>query len=396
MSVTIALCAFAAAAALAGLGRRAPRTALGPRRPTSWASPPAALAIALVGSPWVDGKALAIVSPVAALRRLPGLRVGVERAAAASWAPGSRRCSASGVVWSNALAYSEVNLAPRDQLAELEEIGEMLEGEGPGADDRVPAVRRPALPARGRGRGRFGASAPPRAAGRRARRSRRACGPTPTISGPTRSSRTRRSSCAARPSRAARRATSSSRWTGEFYEVWVRDERRDPALSGFRWERTLARRRAGLRRGPRAGADGPRRDAAWPRRPRSRSSSTGPGGEVDGEGGTYTVWLEGSVRGEATLVDRRGGGLETVRHLLNNEGLYAELGTADLAAGAHEISVEVGRQRPRARKRRRTSEAGALAIGPRTRNRSGAHRPCPRRTPRELCGQAWDWIEARP
>ena len=38
---------------------------------------------------------------------------------------------AGGVLWSNALAYQEVNLAPRDRLAELEQIGERFAGEGP-------------------------------------------------------------------------------------------------------------------------------------------------------------------------------------------------------------------------------------------------------------------------
>jgi hypothetical protein len=38
---------------------------------------------------------------------------------------------AGGVVWSNVLAYRDVNLAPRAQLAELEEIGEDFAGQGP-------------------------------------------------------------------------------------------------------------------------------------------------------------------------------------------------------------------------------------------------------------------------
>ena len=38
---------------------------------------------------------------------------------------------AGGVIWSNALAYHTVNLGPRDQLAELEEIGEEFAGQGP-------------------------------------------------------------------------------------------------------------------------------------------------------------------------------------------------------------------------------------------------------------------------
>ena len=37
----------------------------------------------------------------------------------------------TGVVWSGALAYRDVNLAPRDQLAELETIGHRIAGQGP-------------------------------------------------------------------------------------------------------------------------------------------------------------------------------------------------------------------------------------------------------------------------
>src|SRR5439155_8135168 len=38
---------------------------------------------------------------------------------------------ADGVLWSNALAYRDVNLAPRDRFAELQKIGERFAGEGP-------------------------------------------------------------------------------------------------------------------------------------------------------------------------------------------------------------------------------------------------------------------------
>ena len=38
---------------------------------------------------------------------------------------------AGGVLWSNALAYGNVWLAPRNQLAELETIGQRFAGDGP-------------------------------------------------------------------------------------------------------------------------------------------------------------------------------------------------------------------------------------------------------------------------
>lgn len=89
-----------------------------------------ALAISITGSPWVGAKALATGSPAILLAGLAG---------AAALAARGRRVEATmlglaiaaGVVWSNALAYHEANLAPRDRHAELEEIGEAIAGEGP-------------------------------------------------------------------------------------------------------------------------------------------------------------------------------------------------------------------------------------------------------------------------
>ncbi len=74
------------------------------------------------GSAWIGAKALAIASPAIVLASMTGaawlLRTGrrVEGAVLAA-------AICSGVLWSNALAYHDVWLAPRSQLAELEEIG---------------------------------------------------------------------------------------------------------------------------------------------------------------------------------------------------------------------------------------------------------------------------------
>ena len=89
-----------------------------------------ALAISIEGSPWVGAKALATGSPAILLAGMAG---------AAALAARGRRVEATvlavaiaaGVVWSNALAYHEVNLAPRDRHEELEQIGEAIAGEGP-------------------------------------------------------------------------------------------------------------------------------------------------------------------------------------------------------------------------------------------------------------------------
>ncbi len=83
-----------------------------------------------VGSPWIDGKALAIASPAALVGAM----------AAIGWFAGTgRRTEAivallvigGGVAWSNALAYHDVTLAKRSQLRELEAIGKQFSGDGP-------------------------------------------------------------------------------------------------------------------------------------------------------------------------------------------------------------------------------------------------------------------------
>jgi hypothetical protein len=84
--------------------------------------------IFIAGSPWVDAKGLTTVSPAVLALAMVG--------AVALWhhPPVGQLLAvaiAFGVLWSNALAYREVNLGPYDQLRELEEIGEEIAGEGP-------------------------------------------------------------------------------------------------------------------------------------------------------------------------------------------------------------------------------------------------------------------------
>ncbi len=97
------------------------------------------MAIALVGcavlylvgsTPWVLGKALAISSPALLAAALVGgaLLLGWRRP----------RCGVlvllalgGGVLWSNALAYHDVLLAPRARLAELRTSAGLVAGKGP-------------------------------------------------------------------------------------------------------------------------------------------------------------------------------------------------------------------------------------------------------------------------
>jgi hypothetical protein len=81
------------------------------------------------GSPWLDGKALAAASPAPLVAGLTGAALLIARRRAIGIA--ALVVLAGGVVWSNALAYGSVWLAPRGQLAELESIGHRFAGDTP-------------------------------------------------------------------------------------------------------------------------------------------------------------------------------------------------------------------------------------------------------------------------
>ena len=111
-----------------------------------------ALLVSARGSPWVQGKAFATISPAALLVGLVGVSAVIGRSsprpardpdlapskesARAGWgrrivAVLAAAAIAFGVVWSNVLAYHHVTLAPYGQLKELSEIGHRFAGDGP-------------------------------------------------------------------------------------------------------------------------------------------------------------------------------------------------------------------------------------------------------------------------
>jgi hypothetical protein len=86
--------------------------------------------VALPGAPWLDAKAYATASPALLLAAMIGAAAVFER-----WSHAGGLLVAAvlctGVVWSNALAYREVDLAPYDRFEELADIGDRIAGEGP-------------------------------------------------------------------------------------------------------------------------------------------------------------------------------------------------------------------------------------------------------------------------
>ena len=129
LTATYVLIGVAAVAAVFGLVFLARRPARGPLALVAATAIGSAYAT-YRGSPWADGKALMILSPVAIILAFLGVeslrrsRRGVEAFLVAG-------AIAVGVVWTNGLAYGWADLAPRDRVAELDDIGERIGGEGP-------------------------------------------------------------------------------------------------------------------------------------------------------------------------------------------------------------------------------------------------------------------------
>lgn len=88
------------------------------------------LAVGVFASPWIAAKALTVASPAFVLAALLGA-VWTARHANRAIGLVLGAVVVAGVLSSNLLAYSYVNLAPRERLAELAGINEAFRGDGP-------------------------------------------------------------------------------------------------------------------------------------------------------------------------------------------------------------------------------------------------------------------------
>lgn len=388
-----------------------------------------AAALILSGSPWIDGKALATASPILVLLALVGcvglLRIGrkVEGGIALAVIVG-------GVVFSNMLAFSEVNLGPRDQLAELEDIGGTISGEGPtlmtefqpygvrhflrdGDPESVSELRRRAIPLRTGETVLKGLSADLDEL-------------DPGGISVFRTIVLRRSPSQSRPP-----APYELVYSGDYYEVWQRPSASEvsvlahlPLGQGGLFSPTNSRTRrtsvpscaevvdlgrlASNRGGTLVAASGDQpldvnlAGAETPEdwvRPSAPGTifPTGTGSltaefEVEREG-RYGIWLGGSARGRlAARVD----GTETgsVRHRLNNGGEFIELGEAHLGPGVHRIDIDYASRWLRPGEAGDDFPLGPLMIGASSGESNGRLTSVSASRARSLCGQAWDWIEA--
>ena len=94
-------------------------------------------AIALLGSPWVDAKVMAALSPALLAAALIGIAMLGQRTGFRLEAAVLGTLVAGAVVWSAVLAYQGVWFAPRSHFTELEEIADRFAGEGPALDTEV-------------------------------------------------------------------------------------------------------------------------------------------------------------------------------------------------------------------------------------------------------------------
>ena len=371
------------------------------------------LALYIVGSPWVAGKAIATASPAilfAAMMTVGRLEASRRRLAAA----GLGAAVALGVLWSNALAYRDVSLAPYDQLAELERIGERAAGEGPslmteyspyGARhflrdsdaEGISELRRHQIPLTSGELVEKGFAADTDAV-------------DPAALAFFRSLVVRRSPVASRPPGGYQLV-----WHGHYYEVWQRDPEMAtlPARIGLGGNfnpdgvpgcgavRQLAEQDDLLVSRALRPLVVPLSQTSYPRSwstPRTRyapvpSSAGTIRAEVRvSQPGAHEVWVGGTLRPRVDLVVD-GEELSSVRGELNNLGGYVSLGSANLEPGVHRIEL-----RFHGADLHPGSGARASAIGPLVLSTTTAADSAPVRVPAEdaetLCEKPWDWIEA--
>lgn len=370
--------------------------------------------ILALGSPWVDAKAMATAAPALLLAAVAG-------AVALVGGRGPRRALgavalaaiAGGVLWSNALAYRDASLAPHEQLAELERIGEVIEGQGPAlmTEYQPYGVRHFLRDAEAEGVSELRRRLIPLRNGRGVEKGLNA--DTDELSPHAlyvyRTLVLRRSPVQSRPPSAYRLI-----WRGEHYEVWQRgkvpdrDPRRLELGDALDPTGVLACRELDAL-DPRTGAT-----VTVARRPPTvvapLDDAEHPAGWVEGvrtlrpagDGAVlvraevprraeWAVWLGGSVRGGVELVvDGRPAG--SARHILNNYGFFVRLGELDLDAGPHTFELRFtgadlhpgsgGRPDPVGPLVLAASEPAEAALVTRPASRAA-----------ELCGRRWDWLE---
>jgi hypothetical protein len=373
----------------------------------------AAVAILVIASPWVGAKALAIASPASLLAAMAAAAflVGRTRVPLAGLA---MLALAGGVLASNVLAYREANIAPRDRLAELARIGEMLDGKGltlvpenepyathhflrQGDVTGVSAYRRHTLPLREGGTVPRGSSAD-----------------LDELVLETeeegvlvfRTIVTRRSPLASRPPAPYRLI-----WSGRYYEVWTRPVGAEDTVLGHLplgdQVNPAARAPCGgvLSLARLAKPEGRLVAAARGRTPLvrplgvfehglGRAATSTDTAELEvrvARGGAYEIWLRGRTRGRIDLsIDGREAG--SIEHELGTSSQYMFLGEVNLTSGPHAVRVRAEHGGLYPGSYGQAAMLGPLVLRPAdSRVRLVSVRPD---AAGALCGREFDWVEA--
>jgi hypothetical protein len=378
----------------------------------------AAGAIVVVGSPWVDAKALATASPVTVFAALVG---------AGLLAAAGRRVEAvlaalvvcGGVLWSNVLAYHEVNLAPYHRHAELERIGERIAGEGPAlmTEYEPYGVRHFLREADAEGASELRRRIVPLRSGRPLRKLGTADIDEFELAG-IRSYRTlvlRRSPVASRPPSVYRLLS-----RGRYYDVWQLDPRLQDSLlehvplgrTGVPAARPACRQVRALARRT-AAADGKLAVSRLPASLRVDLVAATTGGEAPPAARIPGAVYPGrEARFDATVRVRRPGWhllfvggafrrrlevfvdgrrVTSLRHHLSHAGQHEPLGGVELGRGSHRVEV---RYRPAVAAP--GSGGPAFPLGPLYLVKATAPlvELFPPRAAQRLCRQRLDWIES--
>jgi hypothetical protein len=344
----------------------------------------------------VDGKALATASPAFVLAAMACAGALIEHARRVEGAILATFVT-GGVLASNALAYREVWLAPRDALVELEAIGERTAGQGPTlltsfdpfaarhflrrADaEEASGLRRRIVPLRD------GSMLPE---GEAADIDRFRFPDLLTY----RTLVMRRSPLASRPPSTYQRI-----WRGRHWEAWQRPDPRSATIvehvalgSGDRPASvascSLARRLAGE-----AGSAGSLAAAV---RPRAIILPLGEQGNIDTTvivpaAGRWEAWLGGSFKPRVHLrVNERPVG--ALRHRIGHAAAIWPLGATTLPAGLARVSLRFDRPDWRPGSAGASLPPGPLVLG---QSASDAVTVVPSRDWGRLCGRRLDWIEA--
>lgn len=422
MPLTYVLLVVALLAVVAGLlaavRRRAPGLAL-----YVGAAGGGALAVVVLGklghgSPWLDGKALATASPAFVTCGVVGAATLLEERIRWRLVGGVGIAAiAAGVLWSNALAYANVWLAPRSQLDELATIGKTFAGDGP----TLMTEYQP-----------FGVRHflrrldPEGASERRARPvllqtgDELAKGASADIDAFELGSVLVYRTLVLRTSPVASRPPSVYQpvWKGHYYEVWQRPETAQTILEHLSLGTSVdpdgiptcseVERLAGVA----ATAHGTLLASERPEAVVAALSAAGrpPSWTVDPDGtvvprgsgvmlvrvqvpatGTYGVWLGGSFRDTISIsVDTRAVGSRTAQ--LSESGQAVPFGSVRLSKGLHDFKIAYARNRLRPGGGSYAFGLGPLELGsPATSAKLVTVAPADASS---LCGKELDWIEA--